>query len=83
MKEGGDFAALQAQIEDIYNATELPVVAVALSMGANYFQLFLTSGFVSEQWKARHVRAFVSASGGLTPPGPRVPGPQRIRWPGP
>eukprot|EP00884_Botryococcus_braunii_P000134 jgi/Botrbrau1/10120/Bobra.20_2s0026.2 len=63
MTEDGDFAALKRQIEGIRNATGLPVVAVALSMGANYFHLFLTSGFVDEDWKALHVRAFVSTSG--------------------
>lgn len=78
--EGGDFAVLREQIEAIHNATGLPVVAVALSMGANYFQLFLTSGFVSEEWKARHVRAFVSASGGFSPPRLLVSGSQPPQW---
>jgi lysophospholipase-3 len=60
---GGAFDALKADVEAaVAAAGRRPLVAVALSLGAPFFNLFL-SRHVTAGWKAAHVAAFVSLSG--------------------
>lgn len=39
------------------------VVIAAISMGSPYFTAFMSSGMVSEEWKAANVAGFLSVSG--------------------
>jgi hypothetical protein len=60
---GGAYDVLKSEVEAaVAAAGGRPLVAVALSLGAPFFNLFL-SRHVSTEWKAAHVAAFVSLSG--------------------
>lgn len=60
---GATFDRLKTLIEGAVASSGGPVIAVGMSMGAPVLALFLSSGHVSEEWKAAHIEGMVSISG--------------------
>lgn len=59
---GRSFEDLKAQIEEVVHRTGRPAIIIALSLGQQYFGVFLGS-YVDAAWKQRYVHAFISLAG--------------------